>query len=72
MKFPISLLTIGALALALGACSTESTPAENGGAAADVEIPTQADADSAAAKAITEANAEESLADLEKEISGDL
>jgi len=71
MKIHTSLLTIGVLTLALGACSTDTAPPMTEGTTTEVEIPSQAQADAAAAEAITAENAAAKLADLEKEISGD-
>jgi hypothetical protein len=76
MKIRTSLLGIGALALCLGACSSkeEVAPATGGApsTAPEVEIPSQDEADASAADAINESNADEAMADLEKEINGDL
>ena len=76
MKIRTSLLALLA-AGALAACSAEkteaTTPATTGaGASTEVVIPSQADADAAAAGAITEENADTAFADLEKEINADM
>jgi len=72
MKTPRILMAVAGLSLVLGACSAEPAPADtNGTGEATTEIPTQEAADEAAAKEITEENADEALSDLEKEILGD-
>ncbi|MDF1801015.1 MAG: hypothetical protein P1V81_17735 [Planctomycetota bacterium] len=72
MKTPLILMAAASLSLALGACSAEPAPTTTGGSGeATVEIPTQEAADEAAAKEITEENADAALDDLEKEILGD-
>lgn len=66
------LVLVGALALALAACEQKKQEAAPAAAAAPVpddQIATPADFDEKAATEITEDNAEQELAKLEKEIS---
>ena len=75
MKNQIKLLGLSVALLSLGACSSSEEPdvtETSGDNAAEVVIPSQADADAAAAGAIDESNADAAMADLEKEINGDM
>lgn len=60
----------------LVACSSQADPAPGTGPASssapEIEIPSQSDADELATSAIDEANADQVLSDLEKEIQDDM
>jgi len=75
MKNQTKLLGLGAMLMSLAACSSSEEPValeEAANPAAEVVIPSQDDADAAAADAIDETNADAAMADLESEINGDM
>lgn len=61
--------------ISLAACSSKEEAPDmdaNAGTSTEVVIPSQDDANAAAADAIDESNADQAMADLEKEINSDM
>ena len=67
---------VGAAVFLVGCGNGQSTGGQgalpSNGGLADVEVPTEEEADSAAAAEITQANADQAMRDLEREIESDL